>query len=64
LNCPADENEFDDIDPIDDIDNDSAETSVIINENGVSVKGDTISNSKKGFKELKINEDGIIIKTK
>jgi len=64
LNCPADENEFDDIDPIGDIDNDSAETSVIINEDGVTVKGDTISNSKKDFKELKINEDGIIIKTK
>ena len=60
LNCPADENEFDDVDT----ENDSTQTSVIINEDGVSVKGDTVSNSKKGFKELKINEDGIIIKTK
>jgi phage shock protein PspC (stress-responsive transcriptional regulator) len=60
LNCPADENEFDDVDT----ENDSTQTSVIINENGVTVKGDTISNSKKDFKELKINKDGIIIKTK
>jgi hypothetical protein len=58
LNCPADENEYDDVE------NDSTETSVTINEDGVSVKGDTISNSKKDFKELKINKDGIIIKTK
>ncbi len=60
LNCPADENEFDDVDT----ENDSTQTSVIINEDGVTVKGDTISNSKKDFKELKINKDGIIIKTK
>lgn len=60
LNCPATENEYDDVDT----ENDSTQTSVIINENGVTVKGDTISNSKKDFKELKINKDGIIIKTK
>ena len=60
LNCPADENEFDDVDT----ENDSTQTSVIINENGVTVKGDTISNSKKDFKEIKINKDGILIKTK
>jgi hypothetical protein len=60
LNCRADENEFDDVDT----ENDSTQTSVIINEDGVTVKGDTISNSKKDFKELKINKDGIIIKTK
>ena len=46
-----------------DAENDNKQTSIIINENGVSVKGDTISNSKKVFKELKINKDGIIIKT-
>lgn len=60
LNCPTDENEFDDVNT----ENDSTQTSVIINEDGVTVKGDTISNSKKDFKELKINKDGIIIKTK
>jgi phage shock protein PspC (stress-responsive transcriptional regulator) len=58
LNCPADENEYDDVE------NDETETSVTINEDGVSVKNDTIINSKNNIQELKINKDGIIIKTK
>jgi phage shock protein PspC (stress-responsive transcriptional regulator) len=58
LNCPADENEYDDVE------NDSTETSITINEDGVSVKNDTIINSKNNIQELKINKDGIIIKTK
>lgn len=61
LNCPADENEYNDVDT--DIENDSIETSVTINEDGVSVTSDTLINSKKNLKELKINKDGIIIKT-
>jgi len=61
LNCPADENEYNDVDT--DIENDSIETSVTINEDGVSVTNDTLINSKKNLKELKINKDGIIIKT-
>ncbi|MBC7749750.1 MAG: PspC domain-containing protein [Methylotenera sp.] len=59
LNCPADENEYNDMDT----ENDSIETSVTINEDGVSVTNDTLINSKKNLKELKINKDGIIIKT-
>ncbi|KIA85157.1 PspC domain-containing protein [Flavobacterium sp. AED] len=62
LNCPADENEYDDVD--NDTDNDSSQTSVTINKEGVSVKNDTIINSKNNIQELKINKDGIIIKTK
>ncbi|MFV5689052.1 PspC domain-containing protein [Flavobacterium sp. ZT3R25] len=62
LNCPADENEYDDVE--DDSENDSTQTSVTINKNGVSVKNDTIINSKNNIQELKINKDGIIIKTK
>ena len=62
LNCPADENEYDDVD--NDMDNDSNQTSVTINKEGVSVKNDTIINSKNNIQELKINKDGIIIKTK
>jgi phage shock protein PspC (stress-responsive transcriptional regulator) len=58
LNCPANENEYDDVE------NDSTETSVIINKDGVSVKNDTIINSQNNIQELKINKDGIIIKTK
>ncbi|MBC7749788.1 MAG: PspC domain-containing protein, partial [Methylotenera sp.] len=61
LNCPADENEYNDVDT--DTQNDSIETSVTINEDGVSVTNDTLINSKKNLKELKINKDGIIIKT-
>ncbi|TDE07855.1 PspC domain-containing protein [Flavobacterium sandaracinum] len=61
LNCPADENEYNDVDTAPE--NDSIETSVTINKDGVSVKNDTLINSKKNLKELKINKDGIIIKT-
>jgi phage shock protein PspC (stress-responsive transcriptional regulator) len=65
LNCPADENEYDDVDnDTDDSENDSTQTSVTINKNGVSVKNDTLINSKNNIQELKINKDGIIIKTK
>lgn len=62
LNCPADEDEYDDVD--NETDNDSNQTSVTINKEGVSVKNDTIINSKNNIQELKINKDGIIIKTK
>ena len=62
LNCPADENEYNDVE-INETDNDSTQTSVTINKEGVSVKNDTIINSKNNIKELKINKDGIIIKT-
>jgi hypothetical protein len=61
LNCPADENEYNDVDT--DTENDSIETSVTINKDGVSVTNDTLINSKKNLKELKTNKDGIIIKT-
>ncbi len=62
LNCPADENEYDDL--ANDTDNDSTQTSVTINKNGVSVKNDTTIKSNNNIQELKINKDGIIIKTK
>jgi phage shock protein PspC (stress-responsive transcriptional regulator) len=63
LDCPADENEYDDVDV--DVDNDEEEhTSVTINQNGVSITNDTIINTNNNIKELKINKDGIIIKTK
>ena len=59
LNCDTEEDYNSDYDS----ENDTKQTSITINENGVSVKGDTIKNSRKVFKELKINKDGIIIKT-
>lgn len=61
LNCPADENEWNDVDQDDDSDDNAT---VIINEDGIKVKKDTTITNSKEFKELKINEDGIIIKTK
>jgi phage shock protein PspC (stress-responsive transcriptional regulator) len=58
LDCPADENDYDG-------NNDEDEsTSVIINKNGVSITNDTIASNNNDIKELKINKDGIIIKTK
>ena len=60
LNCPAEENDNNDINE----ESDSTGTSVTINENGVSIKNDTLIKSKNNVQELKINKDGIIIKTK
>jgi phage shock protein PspC (stress-responsive transcriptional regulator) len=56
LNCPEDYND-------NDMDNDDNETNVTINEDGVSIESDSVVKTKKNFKELKINKDGIIIKT-
>lgn len=63
LNCPK--NLLDDDDNNDDDEEwNKDDTSVIINEEGIKIKKDsTISNTKE-IKELKINENGIIIKTK
>jgi phage shock protein PspC (stress-responsive transcriptional regulator) len=58
LNCPEDEDENDN-----DMNNDDNETNVTINEDGVSIESDSVIKTKKNFKELKINKDGIIIKT-
>ncbi len=55
LNCPLDENEYDDVE--------SDNTEVSISNKGIIIKTDTLkSNNRHG--ELKINKDGIIIKTK
>jgi len=58
LNCPDDENDNDDSD-----NNDDKESNITINKNGVTIESDTVVKTKKNFKELKINKDGIIIKT-
>ncbi len=55
LNCPADENEHNDVENIEE------NTSVTVDKNGISVTIDTINKSNGA---LKVNEDGIIIKTK
>ncbi|WP_281636016.1 PspC domain-containing protein [Flavobacterium marginilacus] len=58
LTCPNRDNEDDDSD-----NENSHESNITINENGVTVESDTVVKTKKNFKELKINKDGIIIKT-
>ena len=64
LNCPKDEDEYNDVD-IDTLDNIDIQTpNVTINKEGISIKNDSAKSHNKDFKELKINKDGIIIKTK
>jgi hypothetical protein len=60
LNCPDDENEYNDVFEIDEEDN----FDVKINEDGISIKKDSTSSNGKELKELRINKDGIIVKTK
>ena len=69
LNCPPEEteeyndgleNSYEENDTIQDI---QIKSDVTINKNGITIKNDTISNTKNSIKELKINKDGIIIKT-
>lgn len=59
LDCPADENDNDE--DWDDLDHN---TKIKIDEDGVTIKKDTVISNSKEIKELKISEDGIIIKTK
>jgi len=59
LDCPADENDYNDADNDED-----EQTAVTINENGISITNDTTISNNNDIKELKINKDGIIIKTK
>ncbi len=55
LTCPPDSDGDDD---------DDESSSIIINEDGVKIENDTVISNNREIKELKINEDGIIIKTK
>lgn len=57
LNCPAEEDEWDDVDY------DNENTEITIDEDGIQIKNDTVISNSKDIKELKINKDGIIIKT-
>ncbi|RTY74307.1 PspC domain-containing protein [Flavobacterium sp. LS1R10] len=60
LNCPADENEYNDV--YSTARDDSTDVTVTINNNGVTIEKDTLKSNKTN-KGLKINKDGIIIKT-
>lgn len=66
LNCPADENEWNDVEggipEIDSIDSPSAR--ITINEDGILIKKDKYQDEEsKEVKSVKINKDGITIKT-
>ncbi|CAM2898019.1 PspC domain-containing protein [Flavobacterium frigoris] len=56
LNCTDDESEY--------YDEDNENKSIKITENGVSITDDSVNVSNSNIKELKINKDGIIIKTR
>ena len=60
LTCPDDENEYDDLDQ--EYNNDE-NTTIIINKNEISVQRDSVSKNSNNSRGLKINKDGIIIKT-
>jgi hypothetical protein len=61
LNCPADENEWNDVS--DTNEEDSTDTSVTLNENGILIKEKNKDAVDKEVKSVKINKDGITIKT-
>ncbi len=66
LNCPTDENDYNDYEHYD-LENDLEENvtgNVTINRNGITITKDSTNYNSKNIKELKINKDGIIIKTK
>jgi len=64
LNCPPEENEWDDVEGAVNIDDDSTATSVTLNKDGILIKKDQKDSESKEIKSVKINEDGITIKTK
>ncbi|WP_310554405.1 PspC domain-containing protein [Flavobacterium sp.] len=66
LNCPDEETyEYNDgnNDQLEEDLEDIIPSNVTINKNGISITNDTINSNSKDIKELKINKDGIIIKT-
>jgi hypothetical protein len=75
LNCPVEENEWNDVEGAKNIEGtieingteepaDSSGTSVTLNENGILIKKNNNESESKKIKSVKINEDGITIKTK
>ena len=61
LNCPPEENEWNDVE---NADLDSTSTSVTLNENGILTKEQNKEEVDKEVKSVKISKDGITIKTK
>jgi len=65
LNCPPEENEWNDVEGGVNIDvnNDSTSTSITVGENGILIKKDKNSEEANEVKSVKFNKDGITIKT-
>ncbi|WP_321539008.1 hypothetical protein [Flavobacterium piscinae] len=61
LNCPIDENEYNDVQI--NSSEDSVTSIVTINKDGIHIKETNKSEEKRKFKGLEINEEGVIIKT-
>ena len=61
LNCPIDENEYNDV--VSDSISDNQSTSITIDKNGVQIKENNKEVDSRDFKGLEINDEGIIIKT-
>ena len=75
LNCPPEEDEMDDLEGDENFEgtidiegpentSDTLGTSVTLNENGILIKKNKNKTENKEIKSVKINEDGITIKTK
>ena len=61
LNCPPEENEYNDV--VSDSISDNQSTSITIDKNGVQIKENNKNVESRDFKGLEINDEGIIIKT-
>lgn len=61
LNCPPDENEYNDV--VSDSISENRSTSITIDQNGVRIKEHNKEVDSRDFKGLEINDEGIIIKT-
>lgn len=61
LNCPIEENEYNDVET--DATDDSVTSTVTISTDGIHIKETNKSEEKRKFKGLEINKEGVIIKT-
>lgn len=61
-NCPNDENEYDDLEN-DSISNSEENSEIILNEDGVLIKKGNKTVEKQNVESIKINKDGVIIKS-
>lgn len=61
INCPIEENEYNDVET--NTTEDSVTSTVTISTNGIHIKETNKSEEKRNFKGLEINKEGVIIKT-